>query len=120
VGLFADYAFGKIDGTVADITSSIDNQWAIGARLGYLRSSTLWYATAGYTEADWQVQISTRSANKTLNGYFVGLGVEQAFSPNLSLKLEYRFSNYDEVPGTLAFDSEINSIRLGLNWKLGQ
>jgi opacity protein-like surface antigen len=55
-----------------------------------------------------------------LNGYFVGFGVEHAFSQNLSLKLEYRFSNYDEVPGTLAFDSEISSVRLGVNWKLGR
>jgi outer membrane immunogenic protein len=120
LGLFGDYTFGKLDGSAGDITSTIDNQWAIGGRLGYLRSATLWYATAGYTEAEWHVQISAKSGNEMLNGYFVGFGVEHAFSQNLSLKLEYRFSNYDEVPGTLAFDSEISSVRLGVNWKLGR
>jgi outer membrane immunogenic protein len=121
LGLFADYAFGELSGRAGDdITSTIENQWAIGGRLGYLQSSTLWYGTAGYTEADWHFRISTRSGNETLSGYFVGLGVEQAFSQNLSLKLEYRFSNYEAVPGALSFDTDVNSIRLGVNWKLGR
>jgi outer membrane immunogenic protein len=120
LGLFADYAIGELDGSVGDVTSRIESQWAIGGRLGYLQSSTLWYATAGYTEAEWHVQISTKSGNETLNGYFVGLGVEQALSQNLSLKLEYRFSNYDAVPGSLSFDNDVSSIRLGVNWKLGR
>src|SRR5262245_38407229 len=42
-GLFADYAFGEVDGSVlggalAKISSTIDNQWAIGGRLGYLHA----------------------------------------------------------------------------------
>jgi len=124
-GLFADYAFGEVDGsilggTLDKISSTIDNQWAIGARLGYLRASTLWYATAGYTEADWHVQLGPKGHDETLSGYFVGLGVEQAFSQALSLKLEYRFSSYDTVPGALSFDNEVSSIRVGVNWKLGR
>jgi opacity protein-like surface antigen len=34
--------------------------------------------------------------DETLDGFFVGLGVEQAINRNLSLKLDYRFSDYED------------------------
>ncbi len=57
-----------------------------------------------------------------MDGFFVGVGVEQAFNRNLSLKLDYRFSDY----GNYSFNSdvkmknEVHSVRLGVNYRFSQ
>jgi opacity protein-like surface antigen len=122
LGAFADYTFGAIDTTFSLTTFSFDNQWSIGARLGLVRSCcTLWYGMVGYTQADFEISEEDRSLEETMKGYFVGLGVEQALSKNVSLKLEYRYSDYDDVTVLgVAFDNEAHAIRLGANWKLSR
>jgi outer membrane immunogenic protein len=98
LGLFGDYALGKIEGTFdeADDNFTIDKQWAVGARLGLIVApSTLLYTSAGYTRADIEVS-GLFSIEETLDGYFVRLGVEQAINRNLSLKVDYRFSDYED------------------------
>jgi outer membrane immunogenic protein len=122
LGVFGDYAFGEIEGSFndADDIFAVDKQWAIGARLGLLATpSTLFYASAGYTRADFEVSSDDLSLNnETLDGYFVGLGVEQAISRNLAFKLDYRFSDYrDFTSGNSTLDNEVHSVRLGLNWR---
>ena len=122
VGVFADYAFGKLEGDIGGARLNIENQWAIGARIGLVRSCcTMWYVGAGYTQADWDISGSGLSISETLRGYFVALGVEQSLHNNLSLKLEYRYSNYDDFTptglGTANFDVDTHAVRLGVNWK---
>jgi outer membrane immunogenic protein len=122
LGLFGDYAFGKIKGAFDEAGDgvTIDKQWAAGARLGLIITpSTLLYTSVGYTRADFEVS-GFLSIQKTLDGYFVGLGVEQAINRNLSLKLDYRFSDYEDFTfGVFNFDNEIHSVRAGVTWKFG-
>lgn len=126
LGILADYAFGQLDGTLAaDLT--IEKQWAIGGRLGVLATpSTLLYASAGYTRADFEVISDLPGlllADRTLDGIFLGLGVEQALTRNIALKLDYRFSNYQDFKDAtsgLRFDNEVHSVRLGVNWRFGR
>jgi opacity protein-like surface antigen len=74
---------------------------------------------AGYTQADFEISEEGRSLEETMKGYFVGLGVEQALSKNVSLKLEYRYSDFGDVMVLgVPFDNEAHAIRLGANWKL--
>jgi outer membrane immunogenic protein len=131
LGVFGDYAFGEIEGAfdAADDTFTIDKQWAVGGRLGLLATpSTLLYASAGYTRADFEVSGNTLNITdkETMDGYFVGLGVEQAISRNLALKIDYRFSDYKEITSielATARDelaSDVHSLRLGLTWKFGR
>jgi outer membrane immunogenic protein len=123
LGAFADYAFGDIDGQAANIKIIIDNQWAIGGRLGYLSSpTTLWYGTAGYTGADFEVPNLTIA--RAMKGLFVGAGIEQMLNRegNVSMKLEYRISGYDEFTAGVVsedFENEVHSVRLGVNWRFG-
>lgn len=126
-GLFADYAFGEVDGGPQVVRVTIDNQWSIGGRVGVLATpSTLLHASAGYTAADFKASLAGINplADTTLDGFFLGLGVEQALSRNLSLKLDYRFSDYEEANGILlgvnafTFDNTLHTVRLGVNWKL--
>ncbi len=104
------------------------NSGAAGIRLGFLASkSTLIYATGGWTSikvnqsATYSSQVNTAGSNSTYgnttlssnsynlsdtvnqsstqDGYFLGAGLETRFaSDKVSLKLEYRFSDY----GTLS------------------
>lgn len=122
-GLFADYAFGELDGRSAESLFTIDNQWAVGARLGVLATpSTLLYASAGYTAADFRLsEEGSLLVDLALDGYFVGLGVEQALGRSLSLKLDYRFSDYGDVEQSFnsnSFENSAHAVRLGVNWKL--
>jgi outer membrane immunogenic protein len=121
LGAFADYTFGAVETTFSLTTFSFDNQWSVGARLGLVRSCcTLWYGMAGYTQADFEIADQGVINEETMKGYFVGLGVEQALGKDVSLKLEYRYSDYDDVTVLgVPFDNDAHAVRLGANWKLG-
>ena len=101
-GVFVDYTFGELDASftlpapVQQVSLVYDDTWAVGARLGFARSCcTLWYATAGYTRTS--VNFGDGFRKEDLDGYFLGLGVEQQIRDRLTLKLEYRFSDYGET-----------------------
>ena len=136
LGLFADYAFGDIEGNVVcpgggcDQTYTIENQWAVGGRLGFLATpSTLFHVSAGYTAAEWTELIKFHPGLKTapttreldLEGYFLGVGVEQALNRNLSFKLDYRFTDHGlEQPSIAKLNNDVHSIRAGINYRFGQ
>jgi outer membrane immunogenic protein len=120
-GVLVDYAFGKVDGSFGADRLSIDNQFAIGGRLGYLLNpKSLLFATAGWTRAKFESADFTR-LNTSVHGFFVGGGLEQALSNNLSLALEYRFSDYNAFSSLDdKFNNDVHSVRLGLNYKFGR
>jgi outer membrane immunogenic protein len=101
--------------------ATIDNQLAIGGRLGVLAiPSALLYASAGYTRAD----LNSDTLGASLEGYFVGVGVEYLVRPNLSLKVDYRFSDHeafevDSGKGFAPAQADFHSFRLGVNWRFG-
>jgi len=141
IGIFGDYTFGDLEneysalGGLAKVSSEIGDSWSIGARIGLVRDKTLWYVMAGYTEADldWALSLfgTKYGGSESLDGYFVGLGVEHQLFNNVSLKLDYRFSDYDalnfshtkdwgcwEFKKNLEIDTEVHAVRLGVNWKV--
>jgi outer membrane immunogenic protein len=125
-GVFADFALGstQLEGIIG---VDLDNQWAIGGRLGVLATpSTLLYGSAGFTGAHFEAteQGLVPFVKGTLDGYFVGFGGEQALSRNLSLKAEYRFSDYGDIAGTAdtetsSSDNSVHSLRLGVSYRFG-
>jgi outer membrane immunogenic protein len=105
-GVFVDYDFSDTSTSFDDgwhrRTLSFDNAWAVGGRLGFLSNpATLWYISAGYTEAEiGDSSINTWSGHRisfddTLSGYFVGAGVDTRLHSNWFLRLEYRFTQLD-------------------------
>ena len=100
---------------------SLSNDWqaSIRGRLGWAFDRFQIYATGGVAWANfnwrwpWFQPCSPgviASRDKTLTGWTVGGGFEWAFTPNWSLGVEYRFSQYDGdenslnrlvAPGTL-------------------
>ena len=137
-GVFVDYDFSGISTDVSvpalgGIRASLDHtdSWSIGARLGFLtNASTLLYGTAGYTQADFDLGSNVSDLNNYLrspsvSGYFVGAGIETFLRDNWTLKLEYRFSQFDEDTildlGDIKIDLEpsMHTARLVLSYKFG-
>jgi outer membrane immunogenic protein len=136
LGTFVDYDFGSTiraketyeeKGFGDDYRNHIklNNAWSVGARLGYLSSpSTLLYLTGGYTQADFNI---SGIGTETFDGYFGGAGIETFLRPNWTLKLEYRFTQFNEESfsyynhgfGTEAFEPSMHSARLVLSYKFG-
>jgi outer membrane immunogenic protein len=118
LGVFGDYGFGEIDGISSVFASTIDMQGAVGGRLGLLATpSTLLYASGGFTRAKFE---QGTQIDRTLDGFFVGLGIEQAINRTLSLKVDYRFADFEDfTAGEINFDNEVHSVRIGVNWRFG-
>jgi outer membrane immunogenic protein len=110
-----------------------DVVWTVGGRVGVLaNSSTLVYALAGYTRADFDDNLKKYGTQnlKSVDGYTLGGGVETRLFGGWSLKAEYRYSEYG--PQTLAdlgtvctncdykLDTNTQSVRVSLNYKFGQ
>lgn len=146
-------------GLEADIQASDINDkrnWAVGAtllqqksgldwfgtvrgRVGYAVDRTLFYATGGWAfgrvnncECARNVLGTTFKSDTTANGYVVGGGVEYAFAPNWSAKLEYQYINLGKndpvnaggthlssFVGTTVHDDAFHTVRIGLNYKFG-
>jgi outer membrane immunogenic protein len=122
LGVFADYDFSDVSTDLSVLGGLVragvdhDNSWSVGARLGFLANpSTLWYATAGYTEADFEAfanldGVGRVSADRSFSGYFVGAGVDTRLAAsNWYLRLEYRFSEFDSER---LFRDELGPVRL--------
>ena len=74
-----------------------------GGRIGtVVGESTLLYAKAGYSNAGLGFDYrpggtgpASHLGNATADGFRVGAGIEQRLGGNLTLKAEYRYSNYE-------------------------
>jgi outer membrane immunogenic protein len=139
-GVLVDYTFGDQESAFDLIYSAIpltqrvhltyEDTWSVGARLGFVRGATLWYGAAGYTRTRANFE---DFAKENLDGYFVAAGVEHQLRDRLTLKLEYRFSDYGEttlfnetslacgVPcgQRIDIDTHVHAIRLGINYRFG-
>jgi outer membrane immunogenic protein len=117
IGIFGDYDFNQIrsqlDLNVAGAPFSahgdisINQQWSIGARIGYLASpSTLIFLSGGYTHlglSDFRVSVSagdpatlvsTFASVPSIGTGFIGAGVETKLTNKISLRGEYRYAGF--------------------------
>ena len=128
-GIFADYDFSNISTDVSlngeGISLEHSYSWSIGGRLGFLANpTTLLYGAAGYTQAEFDFG---PLGSPTFSGYFVGAGIETFLRQNWTLKLEYRFTQFDSESlgeghegGYTRVDLEpsMHTARLVLSYKL--
>jgi outer membrane immunogenic protein len=133
IGLFGDYDWADINGRFANpvnvTTETLNSQWAIGGRIGLLVTpQLLTYFSGGYTEAKFDYgtlafsnvffgPIGTPNglylADQTYKGWFLGSGLEYSlnWAPGLTIKTEYRFSEFDV--GTNAYYSVATNLPTG-------
>jgi outer membrane immunogenic protein len=117
IGVFGDYDFADIHGTVAGFNTTAmglqreNSAWAVGGRIGYVVTpSLLTYVNGGYTQARFDrsevltnsvpaVDIGLDVSAHTYSGWFIGGGVEYSLSsvlplPGLFWRTEYRYARY--------------------------
>jgi opacity protein-like surface antigen len=86
-------------------------QWATAAiaRLGWLVTpSTLLYGTGGVTYAGFG-SVGFNSDTFRAWGWSAGAGVEQKFGPNWSVRVEYRFTDFQARTATFSVSSSSTS-----------
>jgi outer membrane immunogenic protein len=109
-GIFADYDFSSIKGTVADLAGGglvefkQSHAWAAGGRIGYLIvPQFLTYFSGGYTNARFTAGAETQGGafsgvtwpDQNFSGYFLGSGTEYMIAPGWFVKTEYRYASYN-------------------------
>ncbi len=141
VGAFVDYDFADTDTHTSSILLShlghikLGDQLSVGGRVGYLVSpTTLFFSTFGYAHSnpsDMTMNFGGgdryRASIGSLNGYFLGNGVETMLGSGFSLKAEYRYTSMQAEDAVLGGDEsltnrikpQIQTIRLGLNYRFG-
>ncbi|MGE4249984.1 MAG: outer membrane protein [Parvibaculaceae bacterium] len=126
----------------------VGDSWGVGGRIGFLAmDNALVYVMGGYTQANVKSSGSisgfdnnnnffsfSASDGKWEDGYFVGGGIEALLTESISLKGEYRFSDYGKVERSASFedvntntfaqvsqegDITIHSIRAVLSYRFG-
>ena len=115
---------GGLPVTYSIASSSIDWQGSIRARAGFAFDRALIYATGGFAFAGLSDGIGA-SDDDTLTGWTLGAGVEYAFTNNLTTRLEYRYTSFDDdnnvFDGVDLGDNEVefHTVRVGLSYKFG-
>jgi outer membrane immunogenic protein len=81
---------------------STDVNWVatLAGRVGFTRGHTMLYVKGGVAWADTDYHVdflgtNFLNASNTRTGAMVGAGVEHAFAPNWSAKIEYNFMDFD-------------------------
>jgi outer membrane immunogenic protein len=119
------------DESIDGFTSSIETgrDLYVGARLGaQVAPSTLVYAKGGYTntsiEAAFEDDSDRFEFDTNVDGWRLGAGVERLFGPNMYGKIEYRYSNYNNVDfqgdeGDLEADIDLDrhQVVAGVGWR---
>ncbi|ADP72094.1 hypothetical protein Rvan_2888 [Rhodomicrobium vannielii ATCC 17100] len=136
-GIFFNYDFGDDISTDVSLLghdlASVKqtDSWTVGGRLGYLvNASTLAYVLGGYTESTFElsVPVANFSTDDTFSGWTVGGGLETKLTSSLSLKGEYRYTEFDtntyktgplfcHIGAYADIDTSVQTARLVLSYK---
>ncbi len=89
------------------VTWKSESTWdaSLRLRLGLLATNqTLIYATGGFAWANYKFRLNDAEGllteNKTRTGWTIGAGLQQALTKNVSLRGEYRYTDYGSKSGT--------------------
>lgn len=122
LGFEVDASFGDVsDGRV-----SVDYFGTARTRVGYATGPWLLYATGGAAWAWSEVGVVGGSGHELAHaGWTVGAGLEYAFAPRWSARLEYLYLDLDTVRTTRGAANVVNDlsfslIRFGLNYRFGE
>jgi outer membrane immunogenic protein len=112
--------------------ASVGRDLYIGGRVGMrVAPTTLVYVKGGYTSAKIDAAVDdldpdddvdfTTDADQTVDGYRIGAGIEHAFGNSFGFgsgayaKVEYRYSNYDDLSFDDDFFTAPNSVEVDLD-----
>ena len=133
VGLEADADFAGVGNTQTSAgpltaKSNLNFATTVRGRAGYAINRALFFVTGGYAGGNLHSTIydtprNVFAANSNyLNGYAIGAGVEYAFMPNLSGKVEYLYTdlgqayNFVGTPDVSRIGLNTSNIKVGVNY----
>ncbi len=111
-GIETDIAGTDMNDSVGGVNAHVDYLGTARVRLGYSWDRTLLYATGGLAYA----RAAVLGVHDTDTGYALGAGIEWAFAPNWSAKVEYMFHGFDN---NIIGDIDISTIKFGVNYRFG-
>lgn len=136
LGLETDLELSGIDGSGRGTlggghATSIDWMGSLRARAGFTMGNTLLYLTGGLAYGDVSVERSSGVLAASLTGksdwqtgWTLGGGIEHAFTPNISARIEYRYTdlgttNFTSILGGGSDRTEVthSAVRAGLSYK---
>jgi outer membrane immunogenic protein len=120
-GVEADISGGKIDGgNAATAAFKTDVFGTARLRLGYTVDRVMFYGTGGLAWADSKATLVGVSDTQSNFGWAAGGGIEYAFAPNWSAKIEYIHADYGSDNYALAPTTSINlktdTVKFGVNY----
>jgi outer membrane immunogenic protein len=123
-GIAADLAWADIGGddTVYGLDTFTTN-WtgSIRGRLGFDGGAFMPYVTAGLAFANNSIDDGAVEDSQTHIGWTAGAGVEFAVADNVSLDLQYRYSDYGTKTYELSTDNDFSltshAVTAGINFK---
>lgn len=112
VGVVGDIAWADINGSIEDVESTINWVGSVRGRLGFDGGAFMPYLTGGLGFAgatlDFDDGVATDTDSQTHIGWTAGAGVEFAATEEISLDLQYRYSDYGAKNYTL--DGSTNTV----------
>jgi outer membrane immunogenic protein len=119
-GVEADVSGADLSDRVAGIGVKTNVFGTARVRLGYTVDRMMVYGTGGFAWADtknWAGGSSDKQANY---GWTIGAGLEYAFAPNWSTKLEYLYADYGRddynIPGGNGLELKTSTVKVGINY----
>jgi outer membrane immunogenic protein len=121
-GVEADLGYSGLDHSGGGITEKNRFNGSVRGRVGYDLNPFLLYGTAGVAATNNKVSGLGDSDSKTSYGYTVGVGAEALVTNNITARVEYRFSDYQNKNHDLGGTSvsrgyDEQSVKVGIGMK---
>jgi outer membrane immunogenic protein len=118
----ADLVFPWRDGSEAGLKADQELNGSLRARAGIALDRFLLYGTAGLAGTELELSSAAGKDENELWGWTAGAGVEGMITNNISARVEYRFTDYDDETFNLGganvkSDLQTNTIRGGIGFK---
>ncbi len=121
VGVEGDAVYSGAEGSSGGV--KVEQNWAgsVRARAGYSLESFLLYGTGGLALAEVEASSGGFSDSNTHLGWTLGAGVESMITDNITARIEYRYTDYEDKTFNLgaptSADLNTNTIRAGVGVK---
>lgn len=122
-GIVADIAWDNASGedTALGVTYDVNWSGSVRGRLGFDGGAFLPYVTAGLAFANATADYSGDEDTQTHIGWTAGAGVEFAVADNVSLDLQYRFTDYGTKTYAIVPDTDLSltshAVTAGVNFR---
>ncbi len=122
-GVEGDVGYNNAKKTKDGLTAKSGFDGSLRGRVGYDLGTFLPYVTAGVAGTQVRYSNDTDSAKKFRVGWTAGAGVETILAPNVTARVEYRYSDFGKKNVTLGDTSlgstklQSHDVRLGVAYK---